>query len=115
MIKNYEKIKACLAWSAQQGYVNAEESAEELGKVIHQEMYCDQPYYSAWAWKPTNKWMKCFNRPRDKEEKNTCKGELQFSHEMFGWKRINLCKHHHEEYKKQKERTDAVTRMTGIE
>ena len=50
-----EEIKKCIAWSAQQGYYRAEESAKELGKIIGEEMYCDQPYYNAYIWRKIEK------------------------------------------------------------
>ena len=48
---NLIEVEDCIAWSAQQSYYRAEESAKELSKITGRQMYCDQPYYNSFCWK----------------------------------------------------------------
>ena len=47
----YKQIEECIAWAAQQGYIGAEAAAKQLQEMTGREMFCDQPYYNAYAFR----------------------------------------------------------------
>ena len=45
-----ERLKDLVAWASQHGYFQADLVAEELGKLIGEELVQDQPYYNTYKW-----------------------------------------------------------------
>lgn len=50
-IPHLPKVERLIAWAAQHGYVDAQDAARELGALTHRQMWEDQPYYTAFAWR----------------------------------------------------------------
>ena len=49
--KELQETKDCIAWAAQQTYMNAEKAAKEIEKLTGEEMFLDQAYYNYYSWR----------------------------------------------------------------
>lgn len=55
LAKKMKPVEDCIAWAAQTGYCFADDAAAALGEWTRREMWCDQPYYNAHAWRNKDK------------------------------------------------------------
>lgn len=49
-----EALEDLVVWAIQQGYYNAEESAQELSNISGKVLKMEQPYYNLYKWKDSS-------------------------------------------------------------